>query len=150
MESYARSGWTPILIDGPGVAQRYLVAARSLFNGLAVLARDGTNAEAAATFLAGQALEGALKAHLASVGYSGSRLSHAPFGHNLEALWFEAATHGLDLPAKPPEWCSKLNDGHREDFSFHRSLGTGDGGALDPVVLTAELAVVLTAVGKTV
>ncbi|MEO8134884.1 MAG: hypothetical protein ABI831_13000 [Betaproteobacteria bacterium] len=149
MDSYVIGGTSPIVVQAASDARKYLSAAKSLFSGVAVLAQEAAGTRLACTILAGTVLEYALKAHLASVGYSANRLNHPPFGADLEALWFEAATHGLDVPAKPPRWCSGLNDRHGEKFPIHEPM-SGAPEPSDLLLLTADLAALLALVNKMV
>ncbi len=64
----------------------------------------------ARALLAGFAVEAALKSFLASRLHYSEILERSPYGHDLEALWHEASTHGLDVSAAAPDWCSRLNE----------------------------------------
>lgn len=100
-------------------ADSYLVAAHYLFSGVDPLAKDPTMGHACA-FLAAQTLECALKAYLSKVGLSEGELKNHKRRHNLELLWREAVSHGLNIQSEPPQWCLILNSAHNQPNYYLR------------------------------
>ena len=105
----------------PSDARALLLSAQQLMQGLQVLARSPDIVPLACAFLAGQALEGALKAFLSLKGVSESALSHQ-FKHDLEKLWSEAVRLGAPLSAEPSRWCKTLNTLHGRPYYLRYPL----------------------------
>ncbi|MGF6444663.1 HEPN domain-containing protein [Paraburkholderia youngii] len=113
----------------PSDGESFVIVAREFWHSAHALADHGSAHSRSCTLLAAQALEEALKALLWTKGKATHALKQAPFGHNLGALWREAAGSGIDLPASPPEWCLELDRLHAVPFvlrypSAHNGLVT--------------------------
>lgn len=134
----------------PADVQNYIAASRRLCFGAAVLAKGSAASDLVCSLLAAQALECALKAYLSGVGFTINRLSHAPFGDDLEKLWIEAATRGLSVPARPPKWCSILNQQHGVEFPFRLSMGLPGTRLPSLLPMASDLAELVATVSKSV
>jgi hypothetical protein len=150
VETSLRADIRYVSFGQPSDAQSYLTAARRLCSGVEVLAKGTAASALACSLLAARALECALKAYLSGIGFTINRLTHPPFGDNLENLWIEAATRGLNVPARPPKWCSILNQEHGVEFPFRNPAGLH--GMQFPALLpmASDLMELVAAVGKTV
>jgi hypothetical protein len=105
----------------PSDARALLFSAQQLMQGLQVLARSPENVPLACSFLAGQALEGTLKAYLSLNGVSEGALI-SQFRHDLEKLWNEAVRLGAPLSATPSRWCQTLNTLHGSPYYLRYPL----------------------------
>ncbi|CAG4923258.1 HEPN domain-containing protein [Paraburkholderia gardini] len=101
----------------PSDGASFLVTARQLLQGAGALAESNVPTALPGALLAAQALEGALKALLWTVGRNASELRKKPFGHDLEALWSETAKSGFPVSTLPPQWCVCLNTLHAPPFN---------------------------------
>jgi hypothetical protein len=126
----------------------HLSRARGLLRGVRVLATTPSDTGPACHFLAGWTLESILKSYLSHCGVKKKQLT--PIRHNLEALWKEAASHGLSIAATPPEWCKLLNSIH--DAPYHSRYPTTWAGYVGPglALMSSELASVFSIVEKVV
>ena len=150
VENSLRAEVRYVNFDRQSDAQNYLTAARRLCSGVEALAK-GTGATGLAySFLAAHALECALKAYLSGIGFTINRLTHAPLGHDLENLWIEAATRGLTIPARPPHWCSILNQEHGVEFAFRQPAGLHGSQLPALIAMALNLAEIVSVIGKTV
>lgn len=88
--------------------QGYMVSATGLFPSVKLLASSGPEHLRANALVSGFVLECSLKAFITH-----KRLTEVPppqlRGHDLEALWFDAAKYGLLIDPAPPQWCVVLN-----------------------------------------
>ena len=106
----------PITMAPPTEAKTYLVAAYELFKGAEELLKGSGKTAVACSFLAAQATECALKAHLLQAGFE--KFKNKALRHNLETLWVEAVSCGLSVNPQPPQWCVILNSLHNKPYYF--------------------------------
>lgn len=110
------SGGLPALVSlSPTQIQSFGATARHLFRGAETLVEHRGDSVAVA-FLAGQALESALKSCLLAQGMTVDELKK--LGHRLLDLWRKAAGTGLAVPPAPPYWVERLNEGHSAPFAY--------------------------------
>ena len=150
MENSLRAQVRYVNFGQPSDAQSYLTAARRLCSGVHALAKGASATGFACSILAALALECALKAHLSSIGFTVNRLSHDPLDSDLENLWIEAATRGLDIPPRPPQWCSQLNEEHRVEVPLRHATDLQGLESALLLVIARELAELVEAVAKVV
>ena len=78
----------------PSPADRYMAAARGLFEGVKVLIDHTPYGSSACAFLAAQVVECALKAVISESRKESSGYENEVRGYNLIKLWIEAASFG--------------------------------------------------------
>lgn len=100
----------------PSSSQSFLIVAKELLSGLEILEANLNQTTLACAFLSAQSLECALKSFLSHSGMSDHEL--IKIGHDLEELWNNSVSRGLNLRSDPPEWCIILNSGHDAPYRF--------------------------------
>jgi HEPN domain-containing protein len=115
----------------------FLSRARSFLHGVETLAKSAEENIEACHFLAAWALELLLKAYLSHTGCTTVEL--IKFGHRLDALWENASSKGLLVPAAPPRWVQLLSELHKSPF--HMRYPTTSAAYVGPnlCVLESEL-----------
>ncbi|WP_296908951.1 hypothetical protein [Polaromonas sp.] len=104
--------------------QGYMVSATGLLPSLKLLSLSGPEHLRANVLVGGFILECSLKAFITYKRTSQPQL----YGHDLEALWRDAAVEGLEIDRNPPAWCVALNSLHfenKEDATDRRTKGGG-------------------------
>lgn len=140
----------PIASEPTTPPQAYFGAARSLLPGVRLLAAAGPEACVPLTLVAGQALEGLLKAYLSKRGTPESELKQHAVRHNLKELWQRAVRGGLPIPPAPPQWVECLSGLH--DSPFHLRYPMGLNGLVLPGAqpMAAELEALLEVVRQNI
>ena len=131
MNGSVHATFLPLKAVPPSAAQSFLVAARGLFDGAEALVVLQPQRPLPCAFLAAQALEGALKAFLSHSGFTERQLKSV--GHDLEALWAQAASKGLAISKEPAPWCTLLNSSHNKPYYYRYPMGL-NGMAFPPLV----------------
>lgn len=121
-------------------------AAESLLTGIEPLAAGLPRTAWPLTFVAGQVVECALKAYLASSGLAEAELRKSPFGHDLAQLWLHTAQRGLPYAQVTPIWLQRLSELHIGPYVLRYPMGLN--GVVLPQVATmaADLTILLRAV----
>ena len=128
----------------PTSAQSFLIAAQEFYSAVEVLVAENSGKTARAwALLSAQTLEGLLKAYLSYTGMTEKQLRDKEnFGHNLEKLWDESATKGLNIPAAPPQWCKTLNSEYHKPY-YRYPMGLNGMSLPAPIPMMLELKEIL-------
>lgn len=111
----------------PRLEDCYLKAAEQFLHGAELLRDADADALAPCTLLAGQALEGALKAFLASKGACENELKDKDVRHGLIVLWEKSRHAGLKLEDSAPAWCQILDGLHNSPYVLRYRKASRDG-----------------------
>jgi hypothetical protein len=124
-------------VSAASKARQQLARARDLLRSVHLLATAPGDQVFACQFSAAWTLEFTLKAYLWHQRYTEEQL--IGFGHKLETLWQEAASHGLAICATSPDWCRKLHALHTHPY--HLRYATDIAGFVGPNIaqMTAKL-----------
>jgi hypothetical protein len=101
----------------------YLASAEAMARGAYFLADGPLDSALSCSLLAAQSLECVLKCYLLSRGVRERDLRNPPFGHDLNALWEQAHSKGLDISANPSGWCALLNTAYNKPYYFRYPVG---------------------------
>lgn len=146
MNGFGKTSLLPLSMVPPTEAQSYLSAANGLLEGAEILAICSQPKLHACAFLSAQVLECALKAFLASAGWTEKELRSQSIRHNLIALWTKAVAEGLAVPEQPPQWCVLLNQMHDQPYYFRYPMGLNGMGFPAPGTMIPELRALLSSV----
>lgn len=126
-----------VTVAPPGPPQTYFGVAQQLLPAITKLANPPASAWALA-LLCAHTLECLLKAYL-SRGGSDTHLKQPQIRHNLGALWRQAASEGLPVPADPPDWAERLGALHNTPYYLRYSTGVNGIVTPPPGLMASEL-----------
>lgn len=142
-------GTTMCAMRPPSDGESFLMTANQLLAGAAALADINLPALLPGALLSAQALETGLKALLWTAGRTTSELRNPPLGHDLVALWTEAAHKGL-LAVSPPDWCILLNSLHAFPYKGRYPSGLNGFQTPNAKATVGKLAIILELATKAV
>jgi hypothetical protein len=101
----------------------YLASAEAMARGAYFLADGPLDSALSCSLHVAQSLECVLKCYLLYRDAPERDLKNPPFGHDLDALWIQAHSKGLDISANPSRWCVMLNTAYNKPYYLRYPVG---------------------------
>jgi hypothetical protein len=107
----------------PAAPYTFLGVAESFLNGIRPLANHGIESTMPLALVCAHTLECILKAYISRDGTPATALKARKFNHDLKALWNDAHSAGLKIPAALPDWADNLARLHNAPYHLRYAEG---------------------------